>query len=375
MSLDLAAFGQPRTLRDLLAFKRIGVFGASPAAAEVEALLTHNGKTIAAYFDNSAKKHGTEFRGSRVRPGSAAEEFAAAGGAIVIAAAYQREIATQLTSDFKIPSTQVFPYISHMFSGHFGREAIEPYLSRITRLIERVADDASRRYIEALVRFRWSMDPTALERNPNLTGFYRYNHADLGPRAGDHIVDCGAFTGDTAQEFLDRVAGDATVTAIEPLSRNFAALSQWIANHDAAKKVTPIKAAVGAHHGVLAISSGDDAADPRARMSGTQGEELATVETIDRLFFGKKDKGVDFIKLDTEGFELEAIDGARHIIRTQSPDFAIAGYHKPEHLWEIPERLESIRPGYRIFIGHHPSAVYECEFFGTARPAAHVRVA
>jgi hypothetical protein len=123
------------------------------------------------------------------------------------------------------------------------------------------------------------------------------------------------------------------------------------------------------------MASGDTPADPRARVGGTHGEELTTVETLDRLFFGKKDKVVDFIKIDIEGFELEAIDGARNIIRTQAPDFAIAGYHKPEHLWEIPERLDAIRPGYRIFIGHHPSAVYECEFFCTSRPAAHVRVA
>lgn len=375
MTIDVAAFNQPRSIKDLLRFERIAIFGASPAAAEVEALLNHHGKTVAHYFDNSAAKQGTEFRGHKVRPGLAAKAFAAEGGAIVIAAAYQREIAQQLTHDLSIARTQIFPFVSHMFAGHFGRDAIEPYLPRIAHLLSRAADDASRRYVEALVRFRWSMDPTALERNPHLTGFYRYDHADLGPRAGDHIVDCGAYTGDTAQEFLDRLSGDATLTAIEPLSRNFGTLTNWIAARDAASKVTAVHAAVGARHGVTSIASGDGPADPRARIGANDhAEELATVETLDRLFADKRAK-VDYVKIDIEGFELEALDGARNLIRSSAPDFAIAGYHKPEHLWEIPERLDAIKPGYRIFIGHHPSAVYECEFFCTARPANRAAVA
>jgi FkbM family methyltransferase len=366
--IDLASFGTPRDFGALLDYPRIAVFGASPAAAEVAALLADHGRKIEAYFDNGQAKHGTLFRGLTVEPGASAKAFAETGGAIVIAAAYQVEIATQLVSELGIGRDRVFPFVSRMFAGHFGRAAVEPHLRRIERVIERVADPMSQRYIEDLIRFRWTMSPLDLRRNPKLTGFYQYDAPGLGPEAGHHIVDCGAFTGDTAEVFLKRLEGNATLTAIEPLSRNFAALEQWLGRTGARDKVRSVKAAVGAAPGMASIDAGGDPHDPRAHIGASEGELIA-VETLDRLFAGRY-RDVHFVKIDIEGFELDALDGARALIGEAAPRLAIAGYHTPSHLWEIPERLDAIRPGYRIYVGHHPSAPYECEFFCAARDAA-----
>ena len=44
-------------------------------------------------------------------------------------------------------------------------------------------------------------------------------------------------------------------------------------------------------------------------------------------------------------------------------DLAVAAYHAPDHLWRIPALLDALCPGYRIYLGHHPAAAYECELF------------
>jgi len=362
--LDLASFPPPRALDALLAHERIAIFGASAAAAEIEALLALHGKKVSLYFDNDSNKHGAPFRERTIYPGADAVRFTQEGGAIVIAAAFPIEIATKLKHGGAVMA-RVFPFVSRMFARHFGREAIEPYLPHIVWLMTRVADEPSRRYIADLVRFRWTMDPLALRPNPCVKGFYAYDHPALGPKPGDHIVDCGAFTGDTARTFLERLNGRANITAVEPLTRNFEALSGWIKKAHAMDKVSAIHAAIGAARGVVAIETGETSADPRAHLGGDTGE-LTIVETLDALFAGRY-ASVDFVKIDIEGQESAALDGARALIRAAKPDLAIAGYHRPEDLWAIPEQLDAIAPGYALFLGHHPRAPYECQFFATAR--------
>lgn len=76
---------------------------------------------------------------------------------------------------------------------------------------------------------------------------------------------------------------------------------------------------------------------------------------------------VDFIKMDVEGAEMDAIEGARNIIRTCKPRLAISGYNKPADLWEIPQKLKSFNPGYELTFGHHSPVQWESVFYAVNR--------
>ena len=76
---------------------------------------------------------------------------------------------------------------------------------------------------------------------------------------------------------------------------------------------------------------------------------------------------VDFIKMDIEGFELDAIEGASDLIQAHRPRLAISGYHKPEDLWEIPQKLKSLNPGYEFMFGHHSPVHWESVFYAVDR--------
>lgn len=58
---------------------------------------------------------------------------------------------------------------------------------------------------------------------------------------------------------------------------------------------------------------------------------------------------ISFVKMDIEGSELKALQGAERLIKTHKPKLAISLYHKPEDLFDIPRFIHSIVPEYRFF--------------------------
>jgi FkbM family methyltransferase len=367
MKLDAASWGPPRGLDALLAFEEFGLFGATKGAILPEQLLRTHGKRIVEFYDNAPQKQGTEFRGAEVKPAQSVHELVRKGGAIIISSAYQHEIAKQLVEEMGVPSDRIFPYIGPIFAGHFGEEGVGPNLSAMERLLPRLGDQESRDYVSQLMRFRWRMEPLLQPRNPKATERYFYDGIGLGPHPGYHIVDCGAYTGDTAELFLARAKGDATVTAIEPMTRSFEGLKAWIQANNLQAKVEPVNAAAGASEGDVTLAmdfAGDDASSHvGASASGmTQSVRMRTIDGI--VGQGRR---VDLIKMDIEGFEIEALNGGAKVIARDRPDLALSAYHRPAHPWEIPAALDAIAPGYGIYAGHHPHALYEIEYYCVGR--------
>ena len=61
----------------------------------------------------------------------------------------------------------------------------------------------------------------------------------------------------------------------------------------------------------------------------------------------------NYIKMDIEGAENEALRGAKEIIANQQPVLAICIYHQPADLWEIPLLIRQINPNYKMFLRVH----------------------
>ena len=375
MTIDTRKLGPSRSIEDLLAFETFFLFGASAGAKEVESFLHARDKDVAGFLDNDPKKHGTVFRDRPVIAPSELKSMLTADAAIIISSAYQVEIAEQLVGDLGVSPAQVFPFVSEMFHKHFGAAAVEGHPEAIGRLFDLVADQESQDYLENLIKFRWTMDPRNLRRNPCLVGFYDYapSQSDkndrVGPFRGDRIIDCGAFNGDTARAFLERLDQDCEIIAIEPVTTNYDALAKWVNDERLEAKVTPLRLGVGAERSTMTIDVALDSEDPRASLMLPKKErrtEEVSIESIDGIVNGGPKK-IDYVKIDIEGFEPEALRGAANVLNRDKPDLAIAGYHKAEHLWELPQLITRIEPTYRLFVGHHPAAPYECEFFCTAR--------
>jgi len=208
------------------------------------------------------------------------------------------------------------------------------------------ADDSSRR--EYLNHVRWralgdqdALGPPVSEESYFLDSLYRINDHEV-------FVDCGAYTGDTAEQVIRRNPAFSRIVAIEADPENFARLTQWISTLDApvASKISALNVAVGAKRGQLRFQAGGGESAKLA----PDGNVVVECIPIDDL---ATEAGPTFIKMDIEGAELEALEGARRSIQTHRPILSICVYHKQNDLWRIPLFIHALVEDYRLFLRPH----------------------
>ncbi|OOB79506.1 MAG: FkbM family methyltransferase [Epulopiscium sp. Nuni2H_MBin001] len=74
------------------------------------------------------------------------------------------------------------------------------------------------------------------------------------------------------------------------------------------------------------------------------------VDSLDNVL---RDTEVTFIKMDIEGAELQALMGAKQIIKKYKPQLAISIYHKPQDIFELPMYVKSLVPEYKLYLRHY----------------------
>ena len=79
------------------------------------------------------------------------------------------------------------------------------------------------------------------------------------------------------------------------------------------------------------------------------------INTIDNLINEK----IDFIKLDIEGAEQDAIVGSQNTIKKYHPVLAICIYHKANDWYKVPQLVLNIRSDYKIYLRHYMEGIYE----------------
>jgi FkbM family methyltransferase len=77
---------------------------------------------------------------------------------------------------------------------------------------------------------------------------------------------------------------------------------------------------------------------------------------LDDVLAGQKPT---FVKMDIEGAELAALEGAAKTIQECKPKLAVCVYHKPQDIWEIPGFILSLRSDYRLYLRHYSTAMGE----------------
>lgn len=182
----------------------------------------------------------------------------------------------------------------------------------------------------------------------------------LGPRPADVVLDCGACIGEFSMLFAAMTGATGAVHLFDPvpLHLRFCAL-QAALNPDLGHVLHPVRAAVGAASG---HATGNIADLAHITPGGLKLDNYDTI-TLDDYAQHSALTRIDFVKMDVEGAEMDALAGASHIVSTCRPRLAVSAYHRPSHLWEIPHAIRSLNPSYRLHFGHHTPIRWEAVFY------------
>lgn len=170
-----------------------------------------------------------------------------------------------------------------------------------------------------------------------------------GVRSGDVVLDCGANVGVFTRTALSR--GARLVVAIEPTPATVECLRRNFQQEIVDRRVLVYPKGVWDHVDTLELALGEEG--NTTGNSFVLGRNVKTkvklpLTTIDNLVRELNLDRVDFIKMDIEGAEKQALRGGAQTIKRFSPRMAIATEHLPDDLTKIPEVVNSIRPGYQI---------------------------
>ncbi len=157
------------------------------------------------------------------------------------------------------------------------------------------------------------------------------------------IVDLGAYDGDTVREFLSVTGGKyKKIIAFEPDEKNFRKLMNKTESLDRIerynlgawdKKETLFFAKKGGRN-----SRKDENGIP------------VNFDSVDNIV---KDE-VTFLKMDIEGAEAKALDGARHTIEKYLPKLYVCAYHRNEDMFLLPHKIKEFDSRYNVYFRHHP---------------------
>ncbi len=196
---------------------------------------------------------------------------------------------------------------------------------------------------------------------------YAYERGGVTIRAqpGEVVIDSGACWGDSSLYFAHAVGAAGRVLAFEFVPDNLEAFQKNRGlNPELASRITVVEKALWSKSDERFDFSGTG---PGARLGDTshEGASVLTI-TIDDLVREEGLPGVDFIKLDVEGSELEVLKGAAATLRRCRPRLAVSVYHKADDLIHIPRFISELGLGYSCYLDHYTIHLEETVLYAHA---------
>lgn len=356
----LLAEGDSRLVSAIKALKRKGpvcLFGAGDLGRKMRRFFEKQGIRVIFFTDNDKNKWGMTIEGLPVlSPHDAVQRdaffVACSGDALIMAEQLRRLGISQCDVTLHLACQTIF----HL------RKPFQRHRKELATLYALLSDDKSRTTLKHLVTHAYTLEETLISAIQDSAQYF-FSEA-FAIHKGETVVDAGAYTGDTVRDMVARFgAVFKKVHCFEPNAKNFACLREYVRRAGLGGKVIP-------HHFGLSNKKeslhflGFGLGFHMSAQPGKAGETVR-VDTIDNLFARRSPQRIDFIKMDIEGAEPLALEGAAQVITRDRPRLAICVYHSPEHLWTIPFAIKRIVPEYRLFLRHHSANARETVVYAT----------
>lgn len=212
-------------------------------------------------------------------------------------------------------------------------------------------DEHSKNTLDALIEARetGNIEPLMELAVPN----QYFNYLTYEKESAKEVfLDCGAFNGDTILAYNKFTAGNfEKIIAFEPEAENVKKIK---GNTEGIHDIRIIPKGLWDKETTLHFTS--DSSASRFEENGTVSVDVIS---IDAVMNGER---VSFIKMDIEGAEYEALQGAEKTIEKWMPKLAICVYHKCDDIFKFINFLAGFKNEeykYSFYLRHHTCAAYE----------------
>ena len=177
-----------------------------------------------------------------------------------------------------------------------------------------------------------------------------YGSRDWGVRAGDTVLDCGAYVGTWARHALDR--GAKLVVEIEPSPESVECIRRNLAKEIAGGRVVIVAKGIWDSEGALRFFINPDNTAGNSFVGNENSGTTASipVTTVDRLAAELRLSRVDFIKADIKGATERLLRGGRGVIVRDRPRLAFST-EEIDDAGGVAALAKSMQPGYEMKCG------------------------
>lgn len=329
--------------------KNVYIFGAKSLGIKVLKLLRYINIEPIGFIDNNTKLQGNYVEGKIVL---SLKDIDKDEDSIIIVASifYMNEIISQLKeNEYKnvIPYPILSLWNENNFPEHFTMENLYMDLienkNKYEELIYLLEDEESKFILKNIIKFRKTLNFKYMDLcyDGKNTQYFDKNIITLNEN--DVFVDGGAFNGDSTLNYIYQSNNkykkiylfEPDKELIEASKRNLSCYKNISYNCMGLYKKNAFCN--------FNITGGLDGA------INSEGDTKIKVVSLDSYI----KEPITFLKLDIEGMEVEAINGARKHIELYKPILAISVYHYSSHIWKIPELIKSINSGYKFYLRHY----------------------
>lgn len=155
------------------------------------------------------------------------------------------------------------------------------------------------------------------------------------------FVDAGGYDGDTTENFIFKYPNYKKIFLFEPLLKNINSAKKRLLNFP---RIQYFQIGLSDKTDVLQFNPANSASS-----ISENGSESIIVDRLDNII----KEPITFIKMDIEGWELNALEGSKELIISNYPKLAIAVYHNSADFRKIFYFIKSLKKDYKVYIRHY----------------------
>lgn len=217
--------------------------------------------------------------------------------------------------------------------------------SSYKKIFDLLSDEKSKKVFEKVINFKISFDYNFMNGFTN-NHEEQYFDKELIPNIPNIVfIDGGGYVGDTLPTIINNFPDFKKIYCIEPNNLHISIAKRNFSQYE---NIEFINCGLGANREYSKTAE-------TTQNNCSHDFQAVDIDTIDNMILDK----VDFIKMDIEGAEQDAIEGAKKTIEKYTPILAICIYHKAEDWYKIPQKVLEINSDYKIYLRHYMEGIFE----------------